>query len=163
MNITTQLRLLQLDCAAPSEFMVRPFSMSKEIIGTEIGYGRLPVPGASQVGTQMDPTLFEGVSEYTFFDEKGKTVGSILANFVEGRRFDFVIPDAPGVPGLRFGFFGPIIWGSGCFAGAQGMFYGSSASVFNPPPGDHIITHFYMMRLSDPTGRFRAAGSGRRR
>jgi hypothetical protein len=37
------------------------------------------------------------------------------------------------------------------------MFYGSSGSILKPPPAEHVITHFYVARLHDPDGRFRAA------
>lgn len=160
MNIPTQLKLLQLDFAAPGCFEGKTFSIG-EIIGREIGYGRGSIPGASQVGTPLSPFLFDGVARYSFFDASGKTVGAINTNVVEGRRFDMTLPGDPNAPALRFGFFGPIIGGTGCFAGVQGMFYGSSGSVFYPPPGDHVVTHFYMARVNDPNGTFRtAAASG---
>ena len=47
-----------------------------------------------------------------------------------------------------------------CFRGVRGMFYGASGSVFNPPPGDHVLTHLYMACLDDPDGRFRERGGG---
>ena len=155
MNITTQQRTLDLDFAAPEDFRTNSFSIGKSVVGLEIGFGRLSVPDANPVGTQLNPTLFEGVARYSFIDSRGTTVGTVLTSLIEGRRFDMPLPGVP-VPGLRFGFFGPIVAGTGCFAGAEGIFYGASGSVFNPPPGDHIVTHFYMMRLHDPAGRFRA-------
>ena len=157
MNITTQQKILHLDCAASGDFQTSAFLIGNDVIGTEIGFGRLSVPNASQIGTQLNPTLFEGVAKYTFFDSKGNTVGAVLTSLVEGRRFDMSLPGASAVPALRFGFFGPIIWGSGCFEGVEGIFYGASGSVFNPPPATHTVTHFYMMRLNDPTGKFRVA------
>jgi hypothetical protein len=66
---------------------------------------------------------------------------------------------APQAPALRFGFFGPIVQGFGCFHGVHGIFYGVTGSVFNPPPGQHVITHFYFARVSDPEGKLRAAAS----
>lgn len=155
MNITTQQRALNLDFAVQEDFRTNSFSIGKSVVGLEIGFGRLSVPDASPVGTQLNPTLFEGVAKYSFIDSEGTTVGTVLTSLIEGRRFDMPLPGVP-VPGLRFGFFGPIITGTGCFAGAKGIFYGASGSVFNPPPGDHIVTHFYMMRLHDLAGRFRS-------
>lgn len=118
-----------------------------EVIGREEGFGRGSVAGATQVGTALDPFLFEGVARYSFKDASGQTVGAIKTNVLEGRRFDFNIKQLPGITAWRFGFFGPIIEGFGCFRGMTGMFYGASASIFNPPPGDHVITHIYMARL----------------
>ncbi len=126
-----------------------------EIIGKEEGFGKGSVPGATPAGNTLTPFLFEGVAVYSFHDANGKPVGALKTNVLEGRRFDFSLPEAPGITAWRFGFFGPIIEGFGCFRGITGMFYGASASVFNPPPGDHIITHIYMARLFDPIGRFR--------
>jgi hypothetical protein len=160
MDITTQLKVLHLDCAASAQFQTPNFSIENNIIGLEIGFGRGSIPDASPVGTPLSPFLFEGVAEYSFFDRQGKTVGALLTNVTEGRRIDMVLPGAPGAPATRFGFFGPIIYGTGCFAGAEGMFYGSSGSVFYPPPGNHLVTHFYMARLNDPQSKFRAAAGG---
>jgi hypothetical protein len=111
------------------------------------------------VGTPASPFLFEGVAQYTFFDSSGRPAGTILTNVIEGRRFDMPLPGVPGDVAWRFGFFGPIIYGAGCFDGVQGMFYGSSASVFFSPPEGQVVTHIYMARINDPEGQFRAAAS----
>ncbi len=156
LNIPTQLKLVELDFAAPRGFQAASLKVG-QVIGREIGFGRGSVPGANPSGTALNPFLFEGVARYSFFDSRGRTVGAITTNVLEGRRFDMRLPAAPTAPGLRFGFFGPILYGQGIFEGFEGMFYGSTASVFNPPPGDHVITHFYMARINDPHGTFRAA------
>jgi hypothetical protein len=155
LNIPTQLKLVELDFAASNGFQARDIKVG-EVIGREIGFGRGSVPGATPAGTALSPFLFEGVARYSFFDSSGRTAGAITTNVLEGRRFDMQLPDAPTAPGLRFGFFGPILYGQGFFKGCEGMFYGATASVFNPPPGDHVITHFYMARINDPQGKFRA-------
>lgn len=127
-----------------------------DVIGLEEGYGRQSVPGAGPEGTALNPFQFEGVARYSFHDGKGKTVGSIITNVVEGRRFDFWFAGAPNKISWRFGFFGPIIYGTGCFRDVEGMFYGASHSFFDPPPaGAHIITHCYFARIYDPGGKFR--------
>lgn len=156
LNIPTQLKLLELDFGVPNGFQAANMDVGK-VVGREIGFGRGSVPGASPSGTPLNPFLFEGVARYSFFDSNNKTVGAITTNVLDGRRFDMQLPAAPQEPALRFGFFGPILYGQGCFAGFEGMFYGSTGSVFNPPPGDHVITHFYMARINDPRGKFRAA------
>src|SRR5262249_3604229 len=143
LNIPTQLKLVELDFSASQGFHAANMKVG-EVIGREIGFGRGSVPGADPSGTALNPFLFEGVARYSFFDSRGRTLGAITTNVLEGRRFDMRLPAAPTAPGLRFGFFGPIVYGQGLFKGFEGMFYGSTASVFNPPPGDHVITHFYM-------------------
>lgn len=155
LNIPTELKLLELDYAVANGFQARDISIG-EVFGREIGFGRGSVPGADPAGTALSPFLFEGVARYSFFDARGKTVAAITTNVLEGRRFDMRLPGAPAAPGLRFGFFGPIVYGQGLFEDFEGMFFGATASVFNPPPGDHVITHFYMARINDPQGKFRA-------
>lgn len=157
--IPTELKDLRLDFAVGSGgFCARDFRIGG-VIGSERGFGRGSDPKAGPEGSALRPFLFDGVTLYSFHDSSGKAVGSITTNVLEGRRFDMRLPGAPGESALRFGFFGPIVTGSGCFRGVEGLFYGSSGSVFNPPPGVHVITHFYMARLNDPDGRFRAGRS----
>jgi len=155
-DITTQLRSVNLDFAVPGRFQGKNFTVSKNMIGTEIGFGRGSIPTAPPAGTPLSPYMFEGVAQYTFSDNKGRPVGAILTNVIEGRRFDMRLVGAPGDQAWRFGFFGPIIYGTGCFEGAEGMFFGSSGSVFYSLPQGQIVTHFYMVRLNDPDGKFRA-------
>jgi hypothetical protein len=131
-----------------------------EVIGLEVGFGRGSQPGGSQDGTALSPFQFEGVARYSFDDREKRTIGAITTNVLEGRRFDYSLAGAPGEVAWRFGFFGPVIYGAGCFNGVAGIFYGASNSIFKPPPGAHIITHCYFARLYDPTGRLRVgAGS----
>jgi hypothetical protein len=155
LNIPTQLKLLTMDFAAAKYFQGKDFQIG-DVIGREIGFGRGAVDDASPVGTPLNPFLFEGVAQYSFFDDNGRKLGAVTTNVLEGRRFDWKLRGSPQEPALRFGFFGPIVQGFGSFHGVQGMFYGVTGSVFNPPPGQHVITHFYFARVSDPKGKFRA-------
>jgi hypothetical protein len=152
LNIPTQLKHGLLDCAVlPGQgFHTAEFTPG-EVFGREIGFGRGSYPDAPPTGTPVSPYLFEGTARYSFFSTDGRTVGAITTNVLEGRRFDLRLPAAPGETAWRFGFFGSIFAGSGCFEGAQGLFYGASTSVFRPPPGDHVITHLYMARLYGKT------------
>jgi hypothetical protein len=108
----------------------------------------------------MAPYQFEGVSRYAFYDQSGATVGTLTANVLEGRSMNVNLEGAPGQPALRFGFFGPVITGTGCFSDARGMLYGASGSIFNPPPLDHVISNWYTLRLYDPAGKYRSARKG---
>jgi hypothetical protein len=156
LNIATELKLLQMNFAAPDRFYCTDFQVG-EAIGTENGFGKGSVDGASPAGTALSPFLFEGVAQYSFHDRSGRKIGAVTTNVLEGRRFDMKLPAAPQEPALRFGFFGPIVIGYGSFRRARGLFYGVTGSVFNLPPGQHVITHFYFARVSDPDGKFRVA------
>jgi hypothetical protein len=160
MNIPTELRRLRLQASVqnPTGFLSNDLS-TEEAIGLEIGFGRGSQPGAPPTGTPISPFQFEGVAKYSFEDETGRTIGAVTTNVLEGRRFDMSLLGIQETA-WRFGFFGPIILGHGCFRDAQGMFYGASGSFFQPPPGIHVIRHLYMARLEDPDGRFRASGNG---
>lgn len=158
LNIPLRLKRLHIDAAAlrADDFRSSELRVG-EVIGLEVGFGRGSQPDAPPTGTPLSPYQFEGVARYSFDSEDGKTLGAITTNVLEGRRFDMTLTGLPGETAWRFGFFGPIIYGSGYFHGAQGMFYGASGSFFQPPPGLHVITHLYMARLYDPDGKFRAA------
>jgi hypothetical protein len=158
LNIPMELKrgAVNFTARAPGCFQSSELEVG-EVIGLEVGFGRGSEPGASPEGTALSPFQFEGVARYRFDDNSRRAVGAITTNVLEGRRFDYRLANEVA---WRFGFFGPILYGSGCFEGIQGsMFYGASNSIFKPPPGDHIITHCYYARVYDPEGKFRAAAS----
>ena len=89
---------------------------------------------------------------FTFFDRRKNTIGTLKANVVEGRAFRTALAGAP-LPVFRFGGFGPFISGTGPFADTIGMLSMNAAiSVF-----PRTLSNLYVMRISDPDGRFRAA------
>jgi hypothetical protein len=89
---------------------------------------------------------------FTFFDRRGRTVATLKANIVEGRGFRTTLPGAPG-PIYRFGGFGPFLGGTGVFQDAVGMISLNAAiSVF-----PRTLSNSYVLRVSDPDGRFRAS------
>ncbi len=157
LNIPVALKHLHLDLAVDggAGFRAGDFRTG-EVIGQEVGFGRGADPSTGPEGTALKPFLFEGVARYGLNDTAGHVAGALTTNVLEGRRFDVRLAGAPEEQAWRFGFFGPVVAGSGCFRGAQGMFYGASGSILRPPPGAHIITHFYAARLFDPTGQFHA-------
>jgi hypothetical protein len=156
MNIPVRLRHLATGMDLGAGGPRAPGLRIGDPVGMEVGFGRGSVPEAPPTGTPRAPYQFEGVARYSFLDRQGRPVGAVTANVAEGRRFDVLFPAAPGVTGWRFGFFGPIVFGSGALRCARGLFYGVSGSVFEPPPGDHVVTHLYAACLDDPGGRFRA-------
>jgi len=93
----------------------------------------------------------EGV--FTFEDSDGREVGSLRANMIEGRAFRTVLPEAPN-PVFRFGGFGPLLGGSGAFAGTVGMM-SMNASISVMP---RTLSNLYVLRLvgMSPTADTRA-------
>jgi hypothetical protein len=162
LNIPVALKRVEVDFAPCGTRGLTALDLTTgEIIGREIGFGREASPRTGVNGTALTPFQFEGVSRYTFYDSEGRNVGAFTANVLEGRSIQVALPRAPDQPALRFGYFGPIIQGFGCFRGAQGFLYGAAGSVFAPPPSDHVISNMYVARISDPEGRFRAAAVSR--
>lgn len=161
LNIPVELKEVRVGFALGGPGGLRATGMvTGPVVGREIGFGREVRPRTPDSGTPLIPFQFEGVSEYLFYDPDGRTVGSLTANFLEGRSFQMRLQDAPDEPALRFGYYGPIVGAKGCFEGAEGMIYGAAGSVFSPPPAEHVITNLYVARLYDPDGRFRAAADG---
>jgi len=160
-NIPVELKRVEADVTAsgPRGLTVRNLQTGA-VVGKEIGFGREVARRTERNGGERMPFQFEGVSEYELYDAAGTAVGAITANFLEGRSIQMELPGAAGQPALRFGYFGVIVGGKGCFSGVQGMIYGTAGSVFAPPPGEHVITNLYVARLYDPERRFRAAVTG---
>lgn len=161
LNIPVELKEVRVGFAPGGSGGLRATGMvTGPVVGREIGFGREVRPRTPDSGTPWNPFQFEGVSEYLFHDSSGQTVGSLTANFLEGRSFQMRLPEAPEEPALRFGYYAPIVGAKGCFQGAEGMIYGAAGSVFSPPPAEHVITNLYVARLHDPGGRFRATEDG---
>lgn len=156
-NVPLELKQLSTTFAFTGDGTLSSEISIGEVIGHEVGFTATdpanPGPGN---GTCEAPFSFQGVSRYVFFDRQGHSVGSFTVNFLEGRTFLVKLRADPRQQSLRFAFYGPIISGTGCFEGVQGVFYGASGSVFEPPPGQHVIIHSYMARLNDPEGKYRA-------
>jgi hypothetical protein len=156
LNIPVALKRVQVDFVPSGSSGLTALELRLgEVMGREIGFGRESVPRAPGRGTELTPFQFEGVSNYTFYDMEGRSVGSFTANVVEGRSIQMQLPGAEQQPALRFGYFGPIVEGFGCFEGVHGFLCGAAGSVFAPPPADHVISNMYVARIFDPQGRFR--------
>ncbi len=109
-----------------------------------------PLRPDSQPGTEAAPSRFQGVGDYEFHDGKNTVVGGFTAQFLEGRTVNAELEGAPGLPANRFGFFGPLVEGFGCFAGAEGLLLGSTGAALGP----HVLSNLYILRLNAPGGRF---------
>lgn len=87
----------------------------------------------------------EGV--FTFRDSRGGALGSVSANMLEGRAFRTYLPGAP-YPVFRIGGFGPLLGGTGTFAGVRGMM--SVNGVVSAFPA--TVSNLYVLRFEDPDG-----------
>ncbi len=161
-NIPVELKRVCVDFALESSGGVVASDLGiGGIIGREIGFGRETAPRKSYSGTAETPFQFEGVSEYFLYDAEGRTVGSFVVDFYEGRTIETSLPQPPGQPALRFGYYGAIVGSKGYLKGLQGMMYGNGRSVFDPSkPDQHVISNHYIIRVHDPDGRFRAPAPG---
>ncbi len=89
--------------------------------------------------------------KFTFFDKNQNSIGTVEADIVEGRSFRTDLQGAP-MSIFRMVGFGPMLKGSGEFAGADGMLSLNGAiSVFPRSP-----CLFYVLRFRDPDGNLRA-------
>jgi hypothetical protein len=118
-----------------------------------------PVVARLQATTLFDPTsplnpipfqTRDGLLK--FYDCDGYEIGTLRANLVEGRAFPTPVQGAP-MPVFRVGGFGPFIAGTGQFQGVIGML--SLNGVISVFP--RTLSMLYVLRISDPDGRFRAA------
>jgi hypothetical protein len=146
-NVHERLRLVDFtfDLATPAG--LRSQTAEGPIVG------RLEATTVFDPMSQLRPIPFQtrdGV--LTFFDRGGEQIGTLRANLIEGRAFPTAIDGAP-MPVFRVGGFGPFIEGTGQFRGAIGML--SLNSVISVFP--RTLSMLYVLRISDPDGRFRAA------
>jgi hypothetical protein len=101
-------------------------------------------PADTQATVPMTST--DGV--FSFVDAGGRSIGTLRANFVEGRIFREHIGNRAAA---RLAGLGPIIGGTGAFDGAIGMV------TVNAGVG---VSSLYVIRVSDPDGRFRKVLAG---
>ncbi len=101
------------------------------------------------------PTPFQTTDAvFNFFDREERTVSTLNANIVEGRGFMTELAGVP-PPVVRVVGFGPFVNGSGQFSGASGML--SINGIISISARTPSI--LYVLRVSDPDGRFRRAWS----
>ena len=152
LRVEQQLRVFNVDCAARGHGGLRTTKQTQQIVGkmiSEISFN-LFNPGAP--GTAEAPIPFSAYNYFTLFDQQGRTVGGFEGDGGEGRTFTMGLPSAPGQQALRFAGVGPVKNGSGIFRDITGMM--SDNSVVGIAP--HATSTFYVLRLNDPTGKYRA-------
>ncbi len=96
-----------------------------------------PIPAMTQNGN------------FTFYDKRGREIGSIQADLVEGRGFPTELPGTDLF--YRMGGFGPVLSGTGQFAGAKGMLSVNGAISFLP----RAFSNVYVFRFVDPDNKFK--------
>ncbi|HEX8632644.1 MAG TPA: hypothetical protein VF703_00680 [Pyrinomonadaceae bacterium] len=159
LNVSQQLRLVDIDAAVQGRAGLRSVKSVGPVIGkmnANIAFNLLN-PGAP--GTAQAPIPFQSFNEYTLYDRDGETVGSFVGDGGEGRTFNMELAGAPGQRALRFGGFGPLMNGTGAFSGIGGLM--SDNSVVGLAP--HAIVTFYVLRVDDPEGKYRAGDGGAQR
>lgn len=128
------------------------FDLGAEGQALRTGVAEGPVVGTVSATVWADPadtgaatpfTSTDGV--VTFTDATGRTIGTLRANIVEGKVFH---EEVAGQPVQRRAGFGPLLGGTGVFDGAIGML------TVNAGVG---VSSLYVIRVSDPDGRYRAA------
>lgn len=123
-------------------------------IGEPSGEHRIALQFSSLSGTGApeSPSGAYGVEEFEVYHD-GSRRGTLKIALDEIRA---VLVPIPGVPAdmqtQMFAGFGPVVGGSGAFAGAQGFQINMGVGTFVP----HLLSILYQFELADPTGRFRA-------
>jgi hypothetical protein len=135
-NVFEQLRGVDLDWGIePPRGLVSRLQTGPVVgsVSAQLSFNPLALPPLTPVQTS------HGV--FTFHDACGRVRGTIEANMTEGRSFRTSLRGAL-LPVFRFGGFGPILGGTGDFAGITGMMSMNSAiSVF-----PRTLSNFYVLR-----------------
>lgn len=153
LDVEQDLRLVDLGFAARGRGGLRTTRSVGPVVGrmtARIDFNLLD-PGAPGTGTA--PIPFSSFNEYTIFDRDGREIGGFCADGTEGRTFLQQLAGAPGQQALRFGGFGPLLDGTGPFAGIQGLMTDNSVVGIAP----HALATLYVLRIHDPDGRYRCA------
>ncbi len=143
-HLVERLRLVD------SSFDIYPTLRSRTIEREVVGEHRMTLILDPDDKNEVIP-LYSANSEFRFFAEGNKTIGSLNANLFEGRAFRTYLPELE-QPFFRITGFGPFIEGTGQFRNMIGMV--SVNGALNLTSG--ALSAMYMLRMSDPLGRFRS-------
>ncbi|MGH8070039.1 MAG: hypothetical protein ACRERE_33305 [Candidatus Entotheonellia bacterium] len=152
LNVEQQLRIFHLDFTSQGHRGLCTMRSVGEVIGkmTSRILFNLFNPGAP--GTAVAPIPFSAYNEFTFFDRERRVVGSFVGDGSEGRTFNMELSGAPGQQTLRFGGVGPLLKGTGCFRGLEGLMTDNSVVGVAP----HVTSTLYVLCIIDPDGKYRA-------
>ena len=146
-NVFELLRLAELDGDADAAGRPRGRADAGSFAGAvsaRLSFDPLSLCSISPIQTRR------GV--FALHDSAGRSLGSIYSDMTEGRSFRTGLAEML-LPVFRFGGFGPILGGSGEFAGARGIMTMNSVVSVQP----RTLSNLYVLRLEDPDGRYRAA------
>lgn len=151
-NLFERLRLARVEFDIDTPQDIRSQTLEGPIVGSH----RSTLVFDPQAPTDVTP-LFSRDDLYTFYDNEGKTIGTLRADLIEGRAFRTQL-NGTSHPVFRIGGGGPFLEGSGQFIGVQGL--ATVNGVISLSPG--TLSSLYMLRIIDMDGRFRAGlGSAR--
>lgn len=145
-----RFRLVERVRRVDNEFDVRPRLRSRTVPREVIG-----IRTTTLVFDPDDPNdvipLYSADSEFQFFADGDKPIGSVRAELFEGRAFRTRLPDLDR-PFFRITGYGPFVTGTGQFEETVGMVSLNGALSLEPA----VLTGMYMLRMVDPAGRFRS-------
>ena len=142
------VRLLWLDCKDKGRGGLQSVTRVGQIVGQL--FAKISFDPTAPGGTLLNPIPFTTWDEFTFFDRNGQTVGGFVADLIEGRVFNISVG---GEKAIRFGGIGSLLDGTGTFSGIEGLMTDNSVVIFTP----HVSASVYILRISDPDGRFSSA------
>ncbi len=143
-HIVERLRLVD------TSFDIHPTLRSRTVEREVVGEQRTTLIFDPDDPNEVIP-LYSANSEFTFFADGNKPIGSLKANLFEGRAFRTHLPELE-QPFFRITGFGPFIEGTGQFKDMIGMVSVNGALSLTPG----ALSAMYMLRMSDPLGRFRS-------
>jgi len=146
-NVFELLRVAALDFSVNPAGRLRSQATRQDLagsVGARLDFDPLSLNPITPIQTRC------GV--FDFQDAAGRSIGSVASNMIEGRSFRTRL-EGMLLPVFRFAGFGPILGGTGEFAGARGIMTMNSVISVQP----RTLSNLYILRLDDPDGRFRAA------
>jgi hypothetical protein len=147
-RIVARLRLVD------SAFDIHPTLRTRTVEGALVGEQTTTLVFDPDDPSEVIP-LYSANSEFKFFAEGHKPIGSLSANLFEGRAFRTRLPELD-QPFLRITGFGPFTEGTGQFEKMVGMVSVNGALSLRPG----ALSAMYMLRMADPLGRFRSPWEG---
>jgi hypothetical protein len=149
-NVFELLRVAELDFATGPGGRLRSRAARHALAGSvsaRLDFDPLSLDPVTPIQTRC------GV--FDFQDGAGRSIGWLASDMIEGYSFRTRL-EGMLLPVFRFAGFGPILGGTGEFAGARGIMFMSSVISVQP----RTLSNLYVLRLEDPDGRFRAAAQG---
>jgi hypothetical protein len=152
-----QLRVMNIDCLSRGRARLQSTVEFGPVIGEMTAQVRYKLFDPGAPGTPDAPIPFASYNTFDFIDSNGRNIGGFDGDCTtgsgEGRVFTLSLAGAPKQLALRFGGFGPLIKGRGCFTGVSG--YMTDNSVVGVAP--HALATSYVFCIHDPDSRYRAA------